>query len=70
MFASYLLHAGNEHLHALQSEPLLRRPLLGEESLKPDGPGYAGQQQPLLHVVECERARSLQPLSDPDILVD
>ena len=33
-----LLHAGDEHLHALQTEPLLRRPLLCQEILKSSRP--------------------------------
>ena len=33
-----LLHARNQHLHTLQTKPLLRSPLLSKEGLKADGP--------------------------------
>ena len=58
-----LLHAGNQHLDSLQSEPLLSGPLLGQEVLEADGSRDPRQQQTLLIIVQLQRPRSLQLLS-------
>lgn len=42
-----LLHGGDEHVAALEPEPLLGRPLAGEEVFKAGGAGYAGHDEAL-----------------------
>ena len=59
------LHGRNEHLAALQTEPLLGDPLLGQELLELRGSGQSSQQQTLLISGQVHDLRRLELLADP-----